>query len=278
VTPAGATVFSPGHFMNDLFRFRIAVFVSVAAALLSVACHRRADQTLESIVKKNYDLPPGGELTVRNVDGSIRIYGSNLPGMKLIAIKKAYSPERLNKIEINVSADAGSTMIDTIFPPKKEGWGFGDRSGTVDYIIVVPDSTRIKNLEVVNGEIWVDGLRGGSAKARLVDGRMFSHNCFGDLDLAVTNGRLVFFYDWWEPRTFAVEGTIVDGNIEVFIPHGSSFESDAETMDGRIIDHFGETEMPREDEKKLKTTVGSDPRPRFRMRATHGNIHLEDAY
>ena len=252
--------------------------VLAAAVLFCAACHERGDPTLESIVEQIYDFPPGGELTVRNVDGSIRIYGSNLRGMKVIAIKKAYSPERLNKIEVKVFADAGSTMIDTIFPPKKEGWGFGDRSGTVDYIIVVPDSTRIKNLEVVNGEISVDGLRGGSAKARLVNGRMFSHNCFGDLDFAVTNGRLDFFYDWWEPRTFAVEGAIVNGNIKAFIPHGSSFHADAETMDGRIVDHFGETKIPREDGTKLKTTVGSDPSPSFRMRATHGNIHFEEAY
>jgi hypothetical protein len=253
-------------------------FVTVIAALLFVGCHEGGDPTLESIVEQIYDFPPGGELTVRNAEGSIRIYGSDLPRMKVIAIKKAYSPERLNKIEVKVLADANSTMIDTIFPPKKEGWGFGDRSGTVDYIIVVPDSTRIKNLEMVSGEISIDGLRGGSAKARLVNGRILSHNCFGNLDFAVTNGRLDFFYYWWEARAFAVEGAIINGNIKAFIPHGSSFHADAETMDGRIVDHFGETKIPGEDGTKLKTAVGSDPSPSFRIRATHGNIHFEEAY
>lgn len=248
--------------------------VLAATVALFVACHERGDPTLEDTFEQTYDFPPGSELTVRNVDGSVRIYGSAQPGMQLIATKKAYSPERLNKIEVKVSADAGSMMIDTIFPPKKEGWGFGDRSGTVDYIIVVPDSTRIRNLQMVNGEISVDGLRDGSARARLVNGRMFTHNCFGDLDFAVTNGRLDFFYDWWEPRTFAVEGAIVKGNIQAFIPHGSSFHTDAETMDGRIIDRFGDTE----DETKLKTTVGSGPGPSFRIRASHGDIHFEEAY
>jgi hypothetical protein len=252
--------------------------ILAAAVALSVACHERGDQTFESIVEKDYDFPPGGELTVRNAEGSIRIYGSDLPGMKLIAMKKAYSSERLNKIEVKVVADAGSTMIDTIFPPKKEGWGFGDRSGTVDYIIIVPDSTRIGNLEVVNGEISVDGLRDSSAKARLVNGRMFSHNCFGDLDFAVTNGRLDFFYDWWEPGTFTIEGAIVNGNIQAFVPRGSSFHVDAETKDGRIVDHFGETNTPRENGTEFETTIGSGPSPSFRIRTTHGNIHFERAY
>jgi hypothetical protein len=246
--------------------------------VLSVACHERVEPTLTSIVEQTYEFPVGGELTVHNVDGSIRIYGSNQPGIQLIATKKAYSSERLNKIEVKVSTDGGLTMIDTIFPPKKEGWGFGDRSGTVDYVIVVPDSTRIKNLEVVNGEISLDGLRGGSARARLVNGRMFSRNCFGDLDLAVTNGHLDFFYDWWEPRIFTIEGAIVNGNIQTFVPHGSSFHVDAETVDGRIVDHFGETNIPRENGTEFKTTIGSGPSPSFRIRTTHGNIHFERAY
>ncbi|MEP6685644.1 MAG: hypothetical protein ABJB22_02605, partial [Verrucomicrobiota bacterium] len=140
------------------------------------------------------------------------------------------------------------------------------------------DSTRIRNLEVVNGEISVDGLRGGSAKARLVNGRMFSHNCFGDLDFAVTTGRIDLFYDWWEPRTFAVEGAIVNGPINAFIPRGSSFRVAAETMDGGIVNHFRETKISREDATRLKTTIGSGPSPSFRIRATHGNIHFEKAY
>jgi DUF4097 and DUF4098 domain-containing protein YvlB len=252
--------------------------VLATAVLLCAACDKRGDQALESIVEKDYDFPPGGELTVRNAEGSIRIYGSAFPGMKLIALKKAYSLERLNKIEVKISPDAGSRMIDTVFPPKNEGWGLGDRSGTVDYVIVVPDSARIGNLEVVNGEISVDDLRDGSAKARLVNGRMFSHNCFGDLDFAVTTGRLDFFYDWWEPRTFVVEGAVVNGNINAYMPHGSLFHADAETPNGRILDHFGETETQRKDVIRLKTTIGSGPSPSFRLRATHGNIHFEKAY
>ena len=252
--------------------------VLAATVALFVACHERGDPNLEDTFEQTYDFPPGSELAVRNVDGSIRIYGSAQPGMQLIATKKAYSLERLNKIEVKVSANAGSTMIDTIFPPKKEGWGFDDRSGTVDYIIIVPDSTLIRNLEMTNGEIAVDGLRSGSARARLITGRMFSHNCFGNLDLAVTRGRLDISYDWWEPQTFAVEGAVENGNINVYIPRGSSFNVDAEAMDGDILDYLGETNERREDGKKLKATFGSGSGPSFRIRTADGDIHFEKAY
>jgi hypothetical protein len=256
----------------------LARLLLATVAALAIGCSGQTNEPVENTVKQAYDFPLGGELTVRNAEGSIRIYGSNHPGMQLIAVRKAYSHERLNKIEIKVLADAGATKIDTIFPPKKEGWGFGDRSGTVDYIIVVPNSTRIRNLEMTNGEIAVDGLRGGSARARLITGHMFSHNCFGNLDLAVTRGRLDISYDWWEPQTFAVEGALENGNINVYIPPGSSFNVDAEAKDGDILDYFGETNERREDGTRLKATFGSGSGPSFRIRTADGDIHFEKAY
>lgn len=263
--------------MTDLGTRLVRLLLAIVVVLVC-GCTGETDEPLENTVEQTYNFPLGGELTVRNAEGSIRIYGSNHPGMQLIAVKKAYSHERLGKIEIKVLADAGATKIDTIFPPKKEGWGFGDRSGTVDYIIVVPDSTRIRNLEVTNGEIAVDGLRGGSARARLITGRMFSHNCFCDLDFAVTRGRLDFFYDWWERQTFSVEGAVENGNINVYIPRGSSFHVDAEAVDGDILDYFGETNERREDGPRLKATFGSGSGPSFRIRTADGDIHFEKAY
>ena len=259
-----------GSRLAGLFLATVAVFV--------YGCTGQSDEPLEESVEQTYDFPPGGELTVRNAEGSIRIYGSGHPGIRLLATKKAYSSERLNKIEVKVSAGAGGMTIDTVFPAKKEGWGFSDRSGTVDYFVVVPDSTRIRNLEMTNGEIAVDGLRGGNARARLITGRMFSHNCFGDLDFAVTEGRLDFSYDWWEPQAFAVEGAIEKGNINVYLPRDSSFNVDAEATDGDILDYFAETNERREDGTKWKATVGSGPSPSFRIRVGDGDIHFEKAY
>ena len=131
---------------------------------------------------------------------------------------------------------------------------------------------------MTNGEIAVDGLRGGSARARLITGRMFSHNCFCDLDFAVTRGRLDFFYDWWERQTFSVEGAVENGNINVYIPRGSSFHVDAEAVDGDILDYFGETNERREDGPRLKATFGSGSGPSFRIRIADGDIHFEKAY
>ena len=132
----------------------------VLLAFVFVGCgFDERNSVVEQIVEQSHPFPAGGELTVRNAEGSIRIYCSEHPGLYLRATKKAYSAARLQKIQIKVSANAGSATIDTIYPERPR-WGFGDRSGLVDYVIVVPDTAQIKNLESVNGEISIDDLRG----------------------------------------------------------------------------------------------------------------------
>ncbi len=252
-----------------------AVFLAMIIAL-TFGCTGKTDEALEDTVEQSYDFPPGGELSVRNGDGSIWIYGSNDPGIKMIAVKSAYSTERLKQIEIKVSAEHGSVAIDTVFP-NKEKWGMSDRSGTVDYTIIVPDSIRIKTLELVNGEISVEGLR-GYAKARLTNGRMFARDCFCDLDLGVTRGALVLTYGWWEPRAFAVDAAIAHGNAKAFLPRGSSFHADAATTSGRILDNFSEDRARHDKGKKFDAAIGSDPSPVFRLRDDTGDIYFEKAY
>ena len=188
--------------------------IFVAYSLSLIGCGPASDRVLEETVEQSYKIEPTTSISIKNVDGSIQVYGSPAHEMTLQAIKRAYSAKRLKQIAVDVSVQPGTVAIQTTFP-REPTWGLRDRSGTVDYIIVVPNSTRIRNLEMTNGEIAVDGLRGGSARARLITGHMFSHNCFGNLDLAVTRGRLDISYDWWEPQTFAVEGAIENGNIKV---------------------------------------------------------------
>src|SRR6202022_1035019 len=98
---------------------------------------------------------------------------------------------------INGTAGPNSVSIETKFPPKK-AWGFSDRSGTVDYVLVVPQTAQISRLELENGEVLIEGMRGGKKNARLGSGRLFAHNSFANLDLAATTGNVALVYEWWE--------------------------------------------------------------------------------
>ena len=261
---------------------RLVASVSLASliflvALLLTACGSAVDRTLEQTIEQTYALDPTADIRITNQDGSIRIYGSDVVEMKLQAIKKAYTAERLNGIAINVAAQPNSISIETKYPAKK-AWGFSDRSGTVDYVLVVPQTAQISRLELANGEVLVEGMRGANVKAQLGSGRLFAHNCFGNLDLAVSTGDLALVYDWWENAKFSVKASIANGNGFAFIPSDASFRLAAETPNGKIATDFTEKEQRRgEPPTKIDMLVGGGGEVAIEMRATDGNIKIAEA-
>src|SRR2546430_9734213 len=119
------------------------------ASYLLLGCHPAVDRTLEEMIDHSYPVEPTATLSVTNRDGSIRVHGadSEARSVRVEAIKKAYSIERLKAISVQVSAQRNSISIETVYPPDS-GVGFSDRSGTVDYVIVVPQTIRIAKLEL----------------------------------------------------------------------------------------------------------------------------------
>src|SRR5205814_6536024 len=112
------------------------------------------------------------------------VYGSNTNEMRVQAVKRAYTRERLKQIAVVVSVHPGSVSINTKFPPKPK-WALSDRSGTVDYTIVIPATANLARLELEDGEVLVDGMRSRRMRARLRSGRMLAHNCFGNVALTL---------------------------------------------------------------------------------------------
>ena len=246
-------------------------------ALLLMGCGSAVDRTLEQMVDQTYSLDPTADIRISNRDGSIRIYGWSHPEMKLQAIKRAYTAERLNGITVNVTAQRNSVSIETNYPPKK-AWPFSDRSGTVDYVLVVPQTAQVSRLELENGEVLVEGMRGANVKGQLGSGRLFAHNSFGNLDLAVTTGNLALIYEWWENSKFSVKATIEDGNGLAFIPSEASFHLVAEAPNGKIANDFTEKEQRSgEAPNKIDVLVGDGGSASIEIRATDGNIKIAEA-
>jgi Putative adhesin len=249
-----------------------------AIAVLFAGCGLSVgDRTLEEIVEQTYKVDATATLSLSNTDGSVRIYGTDTTEIKLQAIKKAYSAERLSQILVNVSAQSGSVSIETKYPAKKT-WGLADRSGTVDYTLVVPRTCKISKLDLENGEILIDGMRGEAVQANLVNGRLYAHNCFSDAHLSVITGGLDVSYNWWEQRKFSIDAQIVNGHTHLFIPGDASFHVVAETEDGQIDNAFAEqAQRNGDDVSKIDVVIGTTPGAEFRLRAKNGNIQIGEA-
>lgn len=245
-----------------------------AAVLLFTGCKRDADKTLEQVVEQTYRLDFRGSLRITNKDGAIHLFGSKAPELRVQAIKRAYSRARLQAIDVRVSSQPQAAVIDTIFPPAKK-WSLSDRSGTVDYIIVMPERLRTVDLELINGEITIDDLREGRGRARVQNGRLSALNSFASLNYQAANGAIDFYYYWWESAQFLVKATIPNGNIGVMLPRDASFRVEAETRGGSVAcDQLDGDDGLHSHRKKLTSNIGSGKGPTFQLQSVSGNIRI----
>ncbi len=257
------------------FVIRHSSLAAILFAILSIAASPVfAVEPLEEIVEQKYELDPNATVSVTNTDGSIRVYAAEGPSITIRAFKKAYTEERLRGIVVDVKATRSSVAITTSFPPRENA--LSDRSGTVDYIIIVPPTVRITNLSLTNGELMVEGLRGGSANAHLVNGWLAGHNSFADLNLTLENGRLDVAYDWWENEKFSVKASSTHGNVRAILPSDASLSLSATALEGRVVNSFETTKASSGDGiHSVATVIGPIAEAAITLEAGRGNIRIE---
>jgi hypothetical protein len=250
------------------------------AALLPAlpGCGSAADRALEETFEQTYTIESTANITVINNDGAVFVYGSNTNEMQVRAVKRAYTPERLKQIAVNVSVQPGSISINTNFAPEPK-WALFDHSGTVDYTIVVPATANLARLELDAGELLVDGMRGQRVRALLGSGRMFAHNCFSHVALTLDRGTLSLACDWWEPGKFSIRANIDRGNAWAFFPSDIACHLVAETKRGKIEDVFKKPAgRGTEETTKINMLIHGGGEAAITMRAREGNIKIVEAH
>jgi hypothetical protein len=252
----------------------------VAVLLLSLAgCGSESDRVLEETFERLYTIEPNANITIQNGNGAVLVYASNTSEMQVHAVKRAYRRSRLTQIAIDVSTKPGSVSITTKFPPRPK-WGLFDRSGTVDYTVVVPATANISGLELDAGEILVDGMRGAATRARLGEGRMFARNCFTNSDLAIRRGNLILSYDWWEENNFSAQANIAHGNAWVYLPSDAAFHLLVKAVHGEIFNDFESRAVARPTAAKgtkIDALVNGGGQATIKFRVREGDIKIVEA-
>ncbi|MFL6513536.1 MAG: hypothetical protein ACJ8M1_00765 [Chthoniobacterales bacterium] len=235
------------------------------------------DEVLEEIIERDYPIDRDAKFSLKNEDGSVRIYGADISQMKLQAIKKAYTRDRLGRIEVQVAVQPGEVKIDTSYPDKQK-WGLSDRSGTVDYVIILPWFCDVQKIDLGTGELLIEGMRGNEVHARLGNGRLFGHNCFTDMHLSLGTGGLDVAYDWWETHDIGLDTNVSDGGTRVFIPGEAQFRVHAQTAKGQVMTDFAQREDRAEDSlTRLDLTVGTTPNAAMNLKAADGSIKIKES-
>jgi hypothetical protein len=242
--------------------------------LVSFAC---AGEVLEDRIERTIALQADGTFSLQGIDGSVEIYGAEENEVKVFAVRKAFSLERLNQIQVRISGRDDVMRIETTAPPRPR-WGLKDRSGTVDYTIILPQHARISSLEMPNGDLIIHGMRGGPVSASLGNGRMTVHNCYCNQTLRVQRGRLDLFFDWNDLRAIAVDARVINGNIQAVIPSDSSFRLRAASATGRVASDFTQMEeRKRGGVSQIDEVIGNVPLSQLVLQTTNGNIRISQS-
>jgi len=250
---------------------------SVLLAAFLFGCSARVERATDEIFEQNYKIEPDASLSIRNADGSIAIHGTETVELRLRATKKANSRDEIKGISITALAEPSSVSINTRFLPQKKK-PLSDGSRRVDYTLAVPPTVRLTRVDLEDGNVSIEGMKGEELRASVVDGQLAVRNCCGDAHVAIANGTLDLFYDRCDRPRFSVDAQITNGNARVFIRRGASFHIQAETMTGKIINEFPDmVDLNGHAMRKVNIFTGKAVSAEIKLRVTTGDIKIAEA-
>ena len=142
----------------------IAAVQAVLIAMLFAGCGLGVEGPKSELFEQTYEVDPEAGLSIRNTDGSIVIHGTETAVLKLRAVKRAKNSEELKDINIVTSAGEKAVSITTKFLPQKNK-ALSTGSRTVDYTIEIPPTVNLTRVDLDNGKVLIDGMRGDDLHA-----------------------------------------------------------------------------------------------------------------
>jgi DUF4097 and DUF4098 domain-containing protein YvlB len=222
---------------------RILLTALVALSFLATGAGVMTQQSemLREEFHQTYALAADGRVSLGNINGSVRVTGWDRNEVKVDAVKTAYRRDRLDEAKIEVRADTSSIHIETEYPNRTltftDGEGRSNNPATVEYTLMVPRNARIDSIELINGNLDVDGIS-GDVKASSINGRVSAHELMGEVKLSTINGKLeAIFGRLGEAKVISLGS--VNGPVLLTIPSDSNAELKARTVHGGITNDFG---------------------------------------
>jgi DUF4097 and DUF4098 domain-containing protein YvlB len=189
---------------------------------------------------QTYPLSPTGRVSLSNINGNVRIAAWDRNEVKVDAVKRAYTQQRLTEARIKVDAGANSVSIETEYPDYH--WTSRDlerqeNPANVEYTLTVPRTARVEEVNLINGALDLEGL-GGPVHASSINGKLTARGLTGASNLSVINGRLEATLDRLS-ESGAVSLNAVNGPLVVTLPSDANATLHANTVHGGISNDFG---------------------------------------
>jgi hypothetical protein len=140
--------------------------------------------------RKTYELAPGGQVKISNVNGKIDVSPSTGSTVEVVAQKVARGANAetakaaLDRVEIRDESSSSSVSIETKIP-RGGGW-FEMGSVQVKYMVRVPADAEV-SFTTVNGGVEINGLN-GRITASTTNGGVVARGVSGSIVAETTNG------------------------------------------------------------------------------------------
>lgn len=181
-----------------------------------------------------YPLDPNGTIHVENVNGSVEIIAWDKAEVSLEAEKSARSPEGLERMQLKIESSSQRLHVKTELEKK---WKFWDNmNAQVHYKLMVPAGVRLTQVDVVNSDIHVTGVK-GEVHLESVNGGIEASDLAGVGKFETVNGSIRVAYAVM-PAAGEVSLETVNGTCKLSLPEKAGFELDADTVNGRISCDF----------------------------------------
>jgi DUF4097 and DUF4098 domain-containing protein YvlB len=185
---------------------------------------------------KTYPLSATGRVSLGNINGAVHITGWDRNEVRVDAIKRAQSKQRLDEARIEVDATANSISIRTEYPNrswKSDEW---DPPASVEYSLSVPRGARLEKIELINGGLDIRDVT-GEVEAACINGPLVAERLGGKTRLSTVNGRLEAQVE--RLSTTPLELSSVNGSLRLTLPSDAKANLAASTVHGSISNDFG---------------------------------------
>lgn len=228
-----------------------------------------------------YPLTSDGRVSLKNINGSVRVTAWDRNEVRVDATKWAYNPERLAEVKIHIDSTGDSISIRTEYPKRSLTWnhGDGDKSynnpASVEFTISVPRASRIDKIDLINGDLNIEGLS-GEVRASSINGEVIGKQLTGEVKLSTINGRLNFEFDS-AARSKQVDLSSVNGAVDLVVASDTEAEITASTVHGSINNDLG---LPVKKGKYVGRSLGGvlgRGGSQIELKNVNGSIRIERA-
>ncbi|MCO4799575.1 MAG: DUF4097 family beta strand repeat protein [Colwelliaceae bacterium] len=222
-------------------------------------------------ITKTFDVSKRAEFRLENVNGEVDIKAWDKNEIKVTAIITAKNQDARDRITVDMDENGRGVSVETHYK-KSSGWR-NNHSGSVDYTVMVPSQTRLSSIDLVNGSLTVEGVK-GEMNIDLVNGSIFAEGLTSDSEINSVNGSIEVSYQSLSEDLRDISIDTVNGRIELRLPETISADVDIETMHGSIRNDFGlSVDKNMFSGRDLHGTIGSGD-VRISIESVNGGVKL----